>query len=163
MRLLFCARSIALKPILQALLLADRIYEDKVTGKKIIAGVFNALFYTKSETPEPVADVENPENQAVLVRGGMDAGSPSLYINLTEVRGDGDAPTELGIHYIDMRDSVVLMRASIQVGATSPLDTVEIVVPMPTLPVPHEGVYALELLYANELLGSIRITANEAR
>ena len=152
-----------MKPILQALLLADRIYEDKATGKKIIAGVFNALFFTKSGTPEPIAAAENPESQAVLVRGGMNAGAPSLYINLTEVRGDGDAPTALGIHYVDMRDSVVLMRASIQVGAASPLDTVEVVVPMPTLPVPHEGVYALEVLYANELLGSIRITASEAQ
>src|SRR5947208_45463 len=32
----------AMKPILQALLLADKIYEDK-SGKKIIAGTFNRL------------------------------------------------------------------------------------------------------------------------
>src|SRR5438477_4215908 len=31
------------KPVLQSLILADHVYEDKLTGKRIIAGVFNRI------------------------------------------------------------------------------------------------------------------------
>ena len=34
-------------PVLQALVVADRVYEDKGTGKKIIAGTFSRLFFKK--------------------------------------------------------------------------------------------------------------------
>src|SRR6478736_1940762 len=31
------------RPVLQSLILADHVYEDKLTGKRIIAGVFNRI------------------------------------------------------------------------------------------------------------------------
>ena len=31
------------KPVLQALVLADHVYQDKTTGKMVIAGTFNRL------------------------------------------------------------------------------------------------------------------------
>jgi hypothetical protein len=45
------------KPILQAILVADHIYTDQTTGKKIVAGIFNSLRFEKSVAPSS----QNPE------------------------------------------------------------------------------------------------------
>ena len=39
------------KPLVQALLLANHVYQDKETGKKAIAGTFNSLSISKSKAP----------------------------------------------------------------------------------------------------------------
>ena len=43
------------KPVLQSLILADHVYEDKLTGKRIIAGVFNRIIRGASST-SPTSD-----------------------------------------------------------------------------------------------------------
>ena len=60
-----------------------------------------------------------------------------------------------------MQDGNVLLNGTINIEANDPLKTIEVVVPLPVLPSPHAGVYAFELLYANELLGSVRVTVHE--
>ena len=39
------------KPLLQALILADHVYQDAQTGKKVIAGTFNQLFFFRQDKP----------------------------------------------------------------------------------------------------------------
>jgi hypothetical protein len=56
----------------------------------------------------------------------------------------------------------VLMRINFTVKCDDPLSTVEASVPVPSLPTPHAGAYALELLCENDLLGALRIKAVEA-
>ena len=152
-----------LKPMLQALVLADHIYKDAFTGKMVIAGTFNrVLFPGKAlrETAEQARDnVEQPPGQPRKLEWHEVArmGSPFAYISLTEIRGT--IPIEL--RYVDLDDNVVMMRVELSVTTRSPLDTAEIVVQLPPLPTPHAGVYALELLTENEPLGSHRVTAVE--
>jgi hypothetical protein len=84
-------------------------------------------------------------------------GSPWAYISLTEIHGT--VPLEL--RYVDLSDNAVMLRVELPVKSNSPLDTVEVVVQLPVLPMPHPGTYALELLSNEEPLGAHRITADE--
>lgn len=173
-------------PVLQALVLADHIYQDKITGKKIIAGTFNRVCFARMKRPpeqqgfEPNAD-EQPEPSpfdstsetampsfAPSSEGGpppgarrmtaadvQKAGSPYAFVSLTDVHGT--VPLEM--RYRDLATEAILFGISFQVASEDPLDTVEAVVPVPPLPTPHAGAFALELLTNGEPLGALRITA----
>ena len=142
-------------PVLQALILADHVYQDRDTGKKVIAGTFNVLRFSR---PSPQAAETSPTVPRPLRPAEvMKAGSPMVYLSLTDVRGT----MSLDLRYVDLADNEVLMRGKFQVQSEDPLRTVEAVVAVPPLPIRHPGAYALELLYEDELLGALRITAVE--
>jgi hypothetical protein len=144
------------KPVLQALILADHIYTDRATGKKVIAGTFSRLLFRRMAIPQ----VEDSGGQTkMLIPGGGDVGSPSLYISLTDFQGRA----KFAIQYVDLKDNKVLFDTAFEGEGGDPLATAELVLRLPRLPVTHEGTYALELLCNNELLGSLRITVQEVR
>ncbi len=154
------------KPVLQALVLADHIYQDKTTGKMIIAGTFNRLHVFRADVPcdnalSPAEDVKQSSDnlRKLQYHDICKVGSPWAYISLTELRGT--VPLEL--RYVDLTDNVVMMRVALSVKANSPLDTIELMVPLPVLPMPHGGTYALELLSNDEPLGAHRVTVAETR
>lgn len=163
------------KPVLQALVLADKIYQDKATNKMVIAGTFTSLIRFKRPTTEPEQNedasdesannadtpstlaAENEPNQTLArlpthLLG--QAGSPSVYVCLTDIRGS----TALELRYVDLSTDAVLLKCKLNVNCTDPLRSVELNIPLPELPHPHFGVYSLELLHADELLGSWRVT-----
>ena len=153
-----------LKPRLQALVLADHVYQDKTTGKMIIAGTFNRLHIFRRDPPQdevqsPTEDAQQPPGspQKLQYQEICKAGSPWAYVSLTELRGE--VPMEL--RYVDLKDNLVLLHAGFFVKADSPLDTREVAVPLPVLPTPHPGTYVLELLSNDEPLGSHRIIVTE--
>jgi len=139
------------KPILQALVLAERVYEDKSTGTKIICGVFNKLIL-RQKGKSSSEEKQVSKSSATLVR---QVGSPTAYINLTGLHGQ----TPLELRYINLKTQEVLFRVELSVSCDDPLKSIEIILPLPMLPTPYPGVYALELLWNDELLGSSRITA----
>ena len=148
----------AVKPVLQALLLADHIYQDVQTHKIIVAGTFDRLMIFRSEDDagkgEPSADAERTIKPIAEVQ---QVGSPYAYINITEVRGK----VALELRYVHLESHEVLFKTSpLPVEAKSPLDTVEVVIPIPVLP-RKVGVYALEVLCENELLGAHRVVVQE--
>jgi len=140
------------KPVLQALVLADRVYEDKLSGKKIIAGTFNRVLIGAS----PVKEVQFPDGskQQQLV-GGVHSGSPYAYVSLTDLSQE----TKLTLQFVNLSKNSVLLSTSLGVNCPDRLTTVELVFPLPPLPISEPGVYSLELLYENEILGSHRVTA----
>jgi hypothetical protein len=130
---------VAIKPIIQALLLADNVYTDAETGKRVIAGVFDRI--TVPEVPGHFLHVT------------------CLYVSLTEVRGEVDVM----IRYVDLDSNEVLLEhGPTNLTSDDPLASIDFSVQVPPLPVPHEGVFALELHANNELVGMMRITATLA-
>ncbi|MBI1903827.1 MAG: hypothetical protein HYS13_22210 [Planctomycetia bacterium] len=121
------------KPILQALVLADHVYVDAHTGKKIIAGTFNRL--SAAKLPD---DFDR---------------STYVFVSLTEVHGR----TPLELRYVDLATQDVLMQTNVTVESDDPLQTHEIVQEVPPFPMPHEGEYSFEVLWNGELLGSLRV------
>jgi hypothetical protein len=108
---------------------------------------------------QPVAPPP-PSNQRMLEipPTGLQSGSPFAYLSLTEVRG----VTPLLLQFINLEDNMEIFRSEIKVDCPNPLYTIELTVPLPPLSPPQAGIYALELLYNYETLGSLRIVVEDA-
>jgi len=145
-----------MKPILQALLVADRIYEDRATRKKIVAGIFHHIGFIKAV---PVEVVEKDGVKHQFVPGGIHAGSPYAYISLTEIRGT----QPFVLRYVRLADETPLFQTEFQIQCDDPLQTVEVVAPLPPLPAVEPGTYALELLWGIEPIGTFRIQVEEVK
>ncbi|MCH7752760.1 MAG: hypothetical protein IH898_11475 [Planctomycetes bacterium] len=147
-----------MKPVLQALLVADHVYDDKVTNKKVVAGIFHDMYFLRREEVQQV-DLESGKAKIVIPPGGMKAGSPFSYISLTDVRGK----QEFDLRYVRLRDDKTIFESHFQVDCPDPLATVEVMLPLPPLPADQPGIYALELLWNQEPLGSYRIAVREMK
>ncbi|QEG35394.1 hypothetical protein [Bythopirellula goksoeyrii] len=147
-----------MKPILQALLVADHVYVDATTNKKVVAGVFRNLQYRQ---PQSVVQPDDNKGQVSIKipPGGMAAGSPFCYIALTDVKGK----QQFVLRYVNLADDKALFQTDLEVNCPDPLESVEIVLPLPMLPVPGPGTYALELIWHGEPLGTHRITVKELK
>jgi len=143
------------KPILQALLLADHVYQDRQTGKTVVAGVFDALWIKRPTPTGPTG--EGPGTRAIPVQDVQQAGSPYAYINLREVR----AGTSVELRFVNLESNEVVFRSNpIAIPCENPLRRVEIVIPVPKLPM-IPGTYAFEVLCEDELIGSHRVVVSE--
>jgi hypothetical protein len=142
------------KPVLQALVLADHVYQD-TSGKKIIAGTFYGIKFSRKP---PITEVELPDGSKKLaVVGGMQSGSPYAYLSLTDVCTN----TILSIQFVYLTKNVVLFKMDLKIECDNRLGTIEIVLPLPKLPIQEAGTYALEVICEGEIIGSSRITAED--
>src|SRR5205814_8607861 len=89
---------------------------------------------------------------------GLQSGSPFAYLSLTEVRG----PNAFVLELVNLSDESQLFRSDLRVDCPDPLLTVEMTVPLPPISPPQAGIYALQLLHNNEILGSLRIIVEDA-
>lgn len=142
----------SVKPVLQALVLAERVYEDLTTRKKIIAGTFNTVQIGTASAHE-VGPATGDGKKTVRIPGGINAGSPWVYINLTEIHGR----IPFTLQYVDLKHHSVLMKTEFAVECKNPLANVEVMIPLPELPTPHPGTYAIELMSDEYPIGALRI------
>ncbi|MCD4727484.1 MAG: hypothetical protein K8R46_07480 [Pirellulales bacterium] len=144
-----------MKPVLQALVVADHVYRDGVTGKHIIVGTFNSYKFSRKPT---VAQVETPDGtNKTIVAGGIDSGSPYAYVCLTDVCQG----TKFRLQFVNLSKNVVLFGTEAVVQDVNRLSAIEMAFPLPRLPIKEAGVYAFEVVWENEILGSWRITAED--
>jgi hypothetical protein len=146
------------KPVLQALVLADHVYEDAKSRKKIIVGTFNRITFKKGGPPTKEIELPSGETQK-LVAGGMESGSPYAYISVTDVCDH----TELKLQFVNLSKNKVLFGTKVLVSCNDRLTTIELVFPLPRLPVTEEGTYAFEVICDGEIIGSHRIVAEELK
>jgi hypothetical protein len=144
------------KPILQAMVLADHVYQDRLTGKHIISGTFTGILFA---TATVALTGEGDDQRQVISQPITKAGSPYLYLALAEVHGE----LPLGLKFVDLSDSSVLFEAEVVVTAADPVAVAEYILPMPPLPTNKVGNYSLDLLHDGEILGSWRITVKKAK
>jgi hypothetical protein len=141
------------KPVLQALVVADHVYQDQQTGKKVICGTFNTFRFSRKP---PVAEAQAPDGtKQTVIAGGGQSGSPYAYVNLTDVC-DG---TKLRLQFVNLNQNNVLFGTDVVINNANRLATIEMVFPLPRLPIQEAGSYALELLCDGDMIGSYRITA----
>lgn len=148
-----------MKPVLQALVLAERVYTDK-TGKKIIAGTFNLIKYRVQQAavrPETLPD----GSAAQVIDGGADLGSPTVYISVTDVV-DGTIVT---VQFVNIALNKILFGADFRLHCKNRLQTIELVAPLPSLDrflrIDGPGTYAIEIVCEGEILGSHRVLVAE--
>ncbi len=120
-------------PVLQALILADRIYTED-SGKRLIIGTFSRI-WCKSFPMRLAA-------------------STWAYVLLTDVYQEVD----LQLRFVRLRDNSVLLQSHpMRIPAKDPLTPLDIVVEVPPLPLPEAGAYAFECWAGNHLIGSSRL------
>ncbi len=150
-------RGACVKPVLQAILVAEHVYTDKDSGKKIVAGIFrNVRILKESETQKVVVDGDG--NKRFLLQGGVTVGSPHAYISMTAVRGT----QKFVVRYVRLNDDKPFFSTAFSVECNDPLNVIEIVLPLPRLPM-KLGIYALELLCEDEPIGAFRIVVDEMK
>lgn len=142
-------------PVLQSLLLADHVYQDRLTNKIVIAGTFSAINVAKLAPSDVASDSEPARSTAKA--GGMSVGSPYAYISLTDFSGT----VEFTLRYVFLQNDSVLLQTKFSVQSDDRLSIVEVVVPMPLLPVVGFGPYALELLCGDTPIGARRLIVRE--
>jgi hypothetical protein len=144
-----------MKPILQALLLCDRVYQDR-SGKFIIVGVFDRWFFKPrvedKREEQPLPFVEQLKSPAEF----QDVGTPWVYLSLTDVKG----PTKLELRFESLTGAEVYFSALLEVTSSDPLTSVQFGLPVPRLP-SKAGDYILELLHENVSLGAHRVNISE--
>lgn len=145
------------KPVLQAMVLADHVYQDRTTGKFIIAGTFGSMWIAEQRLSPPDSPLppssEIKENPQQLSGPIVAAGSPYLYVALTEIHGE----VPLRLRYVNLEDAGVLLEGHITVTSSDPVGVAEYCFPMPKLPM-KPGTYSLDLLHDEEILGSWRVS-----
>ena len=125
------------KPVLQALVLADQVYQDRATGKMIIAGTFRQLWTKKF--PSKIGR----ETYA--------------YICLTDLNGTA----KLELRYLNLETMEVLLKTAIEVRCDDPMSTIEFALQVPPFPMPCAGTFSFDLHCDGEMLGSLRIQVNK--
>ncbi len=127
-------------------------------GEKIVAGIFHSLWFRKiSPQDQEKSDSQREARSVRVMSGGQRAGSPFCYISLTEVRSK--QPFEL--RYVDLNEDKPIFAAKLEIESPNPLETVEAIIPLPSLPTTKAGTFALELLWNDEPLGCHRIRVVE--
>lgn len=139
-------------PVLQALILAERVYRTD-DGRAIIAGTFNELFLNHEGPLSKVTDESG--NSKTIVHGGL-PGSPYAYISLTDVC----AETELSLQFVSLTENHVIFEQNMTLMETDRLETVEIIAALPLISmmgISRVGTYAFEVVCEGEIIGSHRI------
>jgi hypothetical protein len=124
-------------PVLQAIVMADNVYTDERTRKKIIAGTFDTMW--ASTFP------------------GAFGRKVQAYIAIRNVRGE----VPLTLRYVDLQSNEALFEMEGTIESDDPLKPFELIVEIPGLPMPHVGVYALEVLSNDVSIGSLRLLAKQ--
>jgi hypothetical protein len=148
------------RPVLQAMVLADHVYQDRLTGKSVIAGTFATILFgsiSAVQSSEVSPGSEEEATQVVFNGPISRIGSPYLYLALVEVHGQ----VPLTLKYVDLSDASVLFEAQVVVASVDPVAVAEYVLPIPPLPANKAGTYSLDLLYDGEILGSWRVVARK--
>ena len=140
------------KPVLQAMVLADHVYRDSATGKYVIAGTFGVIWQGEQKLAPPPAESEIAGNRQTFTGKIGRAGSPYLYLALSDVHGH----VPLKLRYMNLADSSVLIEGQIEIVSSDPLSMVEAAIALPLLPI-VPGNFSLDLLFEGEILGSWRV------
>jgi hypothetical protein len=145
-----------MKPVIQALVLAEKIYTD-LSGKKVIAGTFNGFQVKKITVPVQKA-ADGTERSLLL--GGTDPGCPWLYISLTDVVDE----TEITVQFFDQTRNDIVFGQQLKIQCNDRLATVELVLPLPSMMqcASKAGTYSFDVIWSGEILASHRLVVSES-
>ena len=122
------------KPVLQAFILADDIYQGVNHRKFSIIGTFNMI--------------------STSVFPSMFHKPTKAYINIAELLNDA----EITLRYVDLEDLSVLFESpKFPVKKAMNHRNIEVIIDIPPFPIPHPGVYHLELWVDDALLSIAKV------
>lgn len=137
-------------PVLQAIVLAERVYRDAATNNYLIIGTFNKVRRRKGKVV--------PAGETVVVTGEelFTSGTPSLYLALRGIRSQID----LCIRFFRRDDETVSFEGKFSVSSDDPVALVEAAVNLPRLE-GKAGEYCLDLVYNGVSIGSCNVSLED--
>ena len=145
-----------MKPHLQSLILAEKVFQDKTTNQFVIAGTFNQLHVRQNQPIEETPAVQTTATpRKVSIKDLQSAGSPWLFFSLTDIVDR----VPCSIRFVFLKDNNVLFSTNFTIESKDRLATLEYRLALPTLPIIELGQYAIEFLAFDEMIGSLRIMA----
>lgn len=146
-----------MKPRLQSLIVADKVFHDQELHKFVIAGTFNTLRVRQSPPNQGNVPIE-PSSQAERksINALRVASNPWLYFSLTDIVGK----VLSSIRYVFLLDNQVLFSTDeFTIESNDRLATHERRLELPDLPIVGLGPYAIEFFANGEMIGALRIMA----
>src|SRR3972149_5881459 len=126
-------------PVLQALVLADHIYTDHPSGKRVICGTFSKIFS--------------------LGFPAVTSFSAFVFILLVDVVGE----VVLQLRFVSLDDNQILLESKpIRIESKDPLTPLDVVVQIPPFPLPKAGIYSFECWTDDSMIGSVRLQVVKA-
>ena len=126
-------------PVVQSFILAEHVYQEAQTGKKVIAGTFQNITTLTFPVVLPKA---------------------FIYLALTNARGK----LNLQVRVVDLTDDSVLLKSDVVKGEVpDPLLTAEMVMELPGLQFRHPGQYAVEAYCNEQRIAGLRINVKDSR
>lgn len=120
-------------PVLKAFVLADHIYTDAETGKRVIAGTFSNIWAAKFPSMHVPCHA---------------------FIVLTEFVGRAS----LQLRYVRLSDNRVLMQSGkVEIECDDALAALDLAMAIPGIPLPEPGDYGFECYVADSLIGIVRV------
>ena len=148
--------AISVKPKLQSLILANQVFQDKLSNNFVIAGTFNTLRVRQNQPVQcasPAEKAVQPQRKSISVL--RSAGNPWLFFSVTDIVGT----VQCSIRYVYLKDYQVLFSTEFTIASEDRLATLESRLELPLLPIVGLGQYSLEFLAHDEMIGSLRIIA----
>jgi hypothetical protein len=145
------------KPRLQSLIVADRVFHDRDLRKFVIAGTFNTLTVRQSSPDQGNVSMESrSQAERKSINALRAAGNPWLYFSLTDIVGK----VLSSIRFVFLRDNQVLFSTDeFTIESNDRLATHERRLELPQLPMVGLGPYAIEFFANGEMIGALRIMA----
>lgn len=140
-------------PRIQAMILAEKVYQDVLTKQYVIAGTFNSMKLRKAQPPKESATGQ----RTVSVNDVRRAGNPWLFLSITELQ----AEVQFTIRIVYLVDNSVLCEANFRLSSEDRLATKELAVPLPSFSFRGAGHYAVEVFAADEMIGTYRVIATQ--
>lgn len=142
-------------PILQAVLLAERVYRDEFTKNFIICGVFDQQVVVTEghDEREENADLGSVVSALPDLPYPTHSGTPTLFFSVTECNG----PTAIEVHYVNRRSQEVLCKWRFEpFVADDPLQLRNYHIRLPELRVEKDGMFGFDVFGNRELIGSLK-------
>jgi hypothetical protein len=124
-------------PVVQAVVMADHVYQDRDTGKYVVAGTFHQL--RASAFP---CELTTPIH---------------AFCVLTSVA----APIAVSMQLVSPDGNVVMSSSALTVTCLDPQQMIEFAFPVPSLQLPVPGWYRLVLLIDDTPRGSARLEVQQ--
>jgi len=146
-----------MNPLLQALVIAERIYVD-TSDRKIICGTFNQIVLKTTPTERTVNNPDGSKTKKLLA--GHDPGCPWFYLSLTDVIPG----TVLTLQMMNVSKNKEMFNLSVTIDEADRLSTVEIVLPLPPIMsfAKEPGTLSFDVLCNGEIIGSHRLLVKAA-
>lgn len=146
-------------PNLQAIVVADQAYQDRMTGKIILAGVFSNMVLRPQPQQKEGETAESLVQRRLLSSIGA-SGSPSLYLAITNIHGK----QKLEVQWVHLPTETMLFQIGFTVQADERLSLVDAILPLPQLIRPGmEGWHSMEVSHNSSPLGSRRIHVEQLK